>query len=275
MSIGNWIKANKVPILEGAGFVGIGVTAFAAYYAGKHMKKKLIEARVECNKKRKTKRIDIAWEYTKKITPVVAPAICAAAGTGLAFGLAGKFRKEQLTLVASMAASYSKALESTKQKIKEVAGEEVAKKVDQAIYQDKASKKEIPVDIEQKCIEQRDGACVDPAGFKQLFFDDFTEQYFRSTVDDIRKCERNMYKQMNSDRYGFADLETFLFQLGLPTPRCVKNLGFYQRDYMSDKHDIIDLSTSIVSPSGVPAIVMHYKPKIDSVILGDREVPEF
>lgn len=274
----DFIKTNKVMILKVVGYLGIGATAGCAFYAGTKMKGKLIEADKECEEKKLNPKKDkkkIYWTYIKKTAPVVAPAVGAAVATCAAFGMAGKFEKQKVAALAGMAASYSKALKETKKKIKEVAGDEIANKVDQAIYQEKADKSKVPDDIAAKNNADISAEEAITAGFKQLFFDDFTGNYFRSTIDDIRKAERNMYKQMQCDRYGYAELDGFLISLGCKTSRSTANLGFYNKDYLSDKEDIIDLSTSIVAPSGQPAIVMHYAPKLDMMFIGEREVPAF
>lgn len=258
------MQLNKIKLFTGLGYGCLAGTVVTAYVAGKNSYKcKNREYDILSNKAKykPLTKFDPCVAKIKAYSPYVLPVVLTCAASGVFFGLAMKEQEKKIVLAVGAAAAAKEMLSLTQEKIKEVAGEEVATAVNHEVNQAKASKHDIPADIQAEMAN-----ATDESAFKQLFYDEFTGEYFRSTVDDIRKAETVIYKQMMNDRYGYAELDDFRFKIGLKCTPSTKFRGFLYKNYKSDKSQVINLNDTILSPQGIPAIVVKYNPDFDPVL---------
>lgn len=115
----------------------------------------------------------------------------------------------------------------------------------------------VRAEIAQEKIDKHEGMSVFISDGKHLCYDEFTDRYFESTVEDIKKAQNDTNYQMLHE--GYASLSDFYQRVGLPTTSMSEEVG-----WTSDKQLEVAIS-SILAPSGKPAVSIgfHVRPVRD------------
>lgn len=175
-----FFKRNSATILTCVGAVGVVGTAATAVKSTPKAIRMLEESKKE-------KGDDLTkLEVVKVAGPVYIPTILIGASTiACVFG-ANVLNKHQQAALASAYALLDNSYKEYKTKVKEMYGTEA----------DEIVRKEIAKDhYEEEDIELEDG--------KELFYDEFSQRYFESTMETVLKAEYNLNRQMavNSGAY--------------------------------------------------------------------------
>jgi hypothetical protein len=141
---------------------------------------------------------------------------------------------------AALATAYTiseQTFDTYKRKVIEKLGEDGEHEVRAAVAQERVNLNDSPV-------------LVIGAG-KVLCYDEFTDRYFESTVEDIKKAQNDTNYQMLHE--GYASLSDFYARVGLPTTSMSEEVG-----WTSDKQLEVEI-TSVVSPDQRPAIAVGFR----------------
>lgn len=116
---------------------------------------------------------------------------------------------------AALAAAYTiseTAMQEYKEKAKEIVGEEKAKKIEEEVNKDKASKKE-------------SSAVIIGEG-ETLFYEPLTDRYFKSTWNDIQKAANELNEEALGSATGQFSLNDWFEKLGLPSTEIGDSIGW-------------------------------------------------
>lgn len=128
------------------------------------------------------------------------------------------------------------SFDTYKKKVIEKLGEEKEELVRAEIAQDRSN--------------AGDGMSVFVTDGKTLCYDEFTDRYFESTVEDIKKAQNDTNYQMLHE--GYASLSDFYQRIGLPTTSMSEEVG-----WTSDRQLEVEIS-AIIAPSGKPAVSINF-----------------
>lgn len=140
----------------------------------------------------------------------------------------------------ALAAAYSiteQTFDTYKKKVVEQLGAEKEELVRAEIAQDRSN--------------AGDGMSVFVTDGKTLCYDEFTDRYFESTVEDIKKAQNDTNYQMLHE--GYASLSDFYQRIGLPTTSMSEEVG-----WTSDRQLEVEIS-AIIAPSGKPAVSINFQ----------------
>lgn len=187
-----FMKRNASTILTGVGAAGVVVTTVMAVKATPKALK-LLDAAKEEKGEELTK-----LEVVKTAGPAYIPSILIGASTIACIFGANVLNKRHQAALASAYALVDNSYKEYKKKVEELYGEEADEQVRAEVAKDNYNKKDV--------IDETDG--------KQLFYDEFSERYFRSTMETILNAEYELNREVTIG--GAAFLNEFYELLGIP-----------------------------------------------------------
>ena len=188
-----FFKRNGSTILTCVGAAGVVATTIMAVKATPKAMTLLEQAKEE--KGEELTRL----EKVKVAGPAYIPTIITGTSTIACIFGANVLNKHQQAAIMSAYALLDNSYKDYKRKVEELYGEGADKHVRDEIAKDKYIDEDITFDSEDK----------------QLFYDDFSERYFESTMADVLKAEYQINKLINT---GFgAYLNEFYELMGVPT----------------------------------------------------------
>ena len=237
--LGGVVRKNSPLLLTIGTVAGVGAIIFTTSKATLKTKADLDKLKEE--KEEVTKK-DIAKVVAKDCWPVAI-----SAGTTVAMTVANHKITSDRIQTATAAYEFTKeAYDSYKKKVREKLGETADREVDAEVAKDKVK------DI-------RPDEITDLGYGNVLFIESVTGQVFRTSVDYIRKCEKqfNCYELKGSD---WAPFNNWLIMLGLrPMDSSVGDyLGFQER-YEHDGLNVQLTASNEVFGTGETATVLTYE----------------
>lgn len=189
-----FLRRNSSTILTGVGAVGVVVTSVMAVKATPKALKLLEDAK-------KAKGEDLTtFEVVKTAAPVYVPSVLVGAGTIVCIFGANVLNKRQQAALMSAYALLDQSYKDYKKKVDELYGEGSNKEIEHEIVKDKYDESDLTVTDE-------DG--------KELFYDAFSERYFRSTMADVLEAEYEINHLLAQDCGVY--LNEFYDELGIDT----------------------------------------------------------
>lgn len=245
---GRFVDKHSPEILIGCGLAGFVTTTVLVAKEAPLAKEKLDELHEELAEiDEEVSNSKIFFEEVKAVAPIYAPAIVSGS-VSIGCLLASYYISSKRT--AALATAYEfvqSSLVDYQNKVVEKFGEKKEKEVRDEIAQDKVNKNPPPKNYISAPIG--DG--------QQWFFDPKTNQYFRSTVDDIRKAEKYIQHILDSGCEDFASINEFLYEIGAaeldPTYEIGDDFGFW-----SDRDGIDIHFASVVAPGPISALSLEY-----------------
>lgn len=187
-----FVKHNASTILTTVGAVGVVVTSVMAVKATPKALMLLEDAKQEKGEEL-TK-----LEVIKTAAPVYIPSVLVGTATIVCVFGANVLNKRQQAAIMSAYALLDQSYKDYKKKVDELYGEGSNKEVEHEIVKDKYDESDLSIDDE-------DG--------KELFYDAFSERYFRSTMADVLAAEYEINHILAQDCGVY--LNEFYDQLGL------------------------------------------------------------
>lgn len=186
-----FLKRNSSTILTYVGAAGVVATTAMAIQATPKAMRVLEEAREE-------KGEDLSrLEIVQVAAPVYIPMLVVGASTLACFFSANMFSKKNQASITSAYALLSSSYKEYKDKVLELYGDDAESLVVEEIARDRYVAEDIPED---------DG--------KELFYDDYSKRYFRSTVEKVQRAEYEINRDLImmdyatiNDFYKYLDLE--------------------------------------------------------------------
>lgn len=186
-----FIKRNGSTILTVAGgFGAIATTVMAVKATPKALK--TIEAAEEVKGEKLTKT-----ELVKVAGPAYIPTVLMGVGTLTCIFGANILNKHQQAAVMSAYGLMDSSYKEYKKKVKEVHGEDGEKEVRTEIAKDHYDEKEVP--------DQGDG--------KQLFYDEYSQRFFRASNETVLSAEYAINKSVAEDCYAVVNELYDLFEI--------------------------------------------------------------
>ena len=233
-------ELNKPKYLQGAGYVGIALTAAAGAYMGYKLPKAIAKAKAEIDEEDgKFKRF---WKYFKHIAPVCAPTVICAVGTGMSFHGAYKEQGRRLAVVGAAYASAVAEIDTLKRKVEEVGGKKMAEKVKQAVKDEEVSKVESKED-KDKLDEQRHTSpdSVAYSGAKLPYYDPMLQKIHWATPETMLKIQAKMAAAIDADPENTIDMSIFYEELGFGGYLGEDKMPMYAHDYVWKAQSRYDL----------------------------------
>lgn len=196
-----FLKKNASTILTVAGGIGVIATTVLAIKA---TPKAL--ALLEEEKNSKGEELTVL-ETVKVAGPAYIPTILTGASTIACIFGANILNKRQQAALMSAYALLDKSYKEYKDKVKEMYGEDTDKRVRQEIAKDKYEDNPYPLEDD-----------------KMLFYDEFSQRYFESTMENVLKAEYEINRMLAKD-YGVF-LNEFYCLLGIPNTDYGDYLGW-------------------------------------------------
>ena len=205
-----FLKRNSSTILTCLGGIGVVATSVMAVKATPKAMKLLEQAKEE-------KGEDLTkMEVVRVAGPAYIPSIVTGASTIACIFGANALNKRQQAALASAYALLNNSYKEYKKKVEELYGEAADVRVREEIAKDKYEEEEITVE---------EG--------KQLFYDDFSQRYFESTMADVIRAEYEINKKISN--WGGASLNEFYEQLDIPQVDYGEFLGWSSGTLMETK----------------------------------------
>lgn len=186
-----FLNRNSSTILTSVGAVGVVATSVMAVKATPKALSLLEKAEKE--KGEKLEKLEVI----KVAAPVYIPAVLIGVSSIACIFGANVLNKHQQASLISAYALVDNSYKEYKNKIKELYGEEADSKVREELAKDKYEETDISVDDE-----------------KQLFYDDFSERYFESSMENVKNAEYEINRIMHidyavslNDFYDLLDIE--------------------------------------------------------------------
>lgn len=239
---GVFLKRNSSTILTCVGAVGVVATAVTAVKATPKAIRLL-----EASKKEKGDELT-KLEAVKVAGPIYIPTLLLGTSTiACVFG-ANVLNKRQQAALVSAYALLDNSYKEYKAKVAEMYGEEAVQNVRKEIAKDHYEDEDIEVD---------DG--------KQLFYDETSQRYFESTMEDVIKAEYNLNREL-AIHDGVSLNEYYKF-VGLPVTVEGKELGWssgilesmYWANWIEFDHTKVEMDDGLECV----IITMRYEPVID------------
>lgn len=224
-------------ILTGLGIAGmIATTVLAVKATPKALR--LIEAKKEELKADKLTVKDTVKTTWKCYIPA---AVTGTASVACIIGASSVHLNRNAALTAAYTLSET-ALREYREKTLETVGEKKEQLIRDAVAQDKVEKRPVS-----------SNAIVATGIGNTLCYDPFTDRYFNSDIDKLRKAENEINSQMLDE--GYISLNEFYYQVGLGEATVGDSVGWnYNRD------GFVKLSlSSCISTDGVPCIVLGFR----------------
>lgn len=224
-------------ILTGLGIAGmIATTILAVKETPKAIR--LLEAKkqeLEVEKLAAKDTVKTAWKC------YIPAAVTGAASVGCLIGASSVHLNRNAALTAAYTLSET-ALREYREKTLETVGEKKEQLIRDAVAQDKVEKRPIS-----------SNAVIPTGTGNTRCYDPFTDRYFDSDIDKLRKAENEINSQMLDE--GCVSLNDFYYQVGLGETTTGANIGWcYTRD------GFVKLSlSSCISDDGIPCIVIGFR----------------
>lgn len=193
-------KKNAPTILTSVGAVGVVTTAVLAVKATPKALQKL-----EVAKEEKGEELT-RFEKVKVAGVDYIPAVLVGVSTIACIFGADRMNKRKQAALMSAYTMLNSAYSEYKEKVNELYGEDANRTVQQAIANDKYEEQEI----------EDDG--------KQLFYDEYSKQFFRATNETILRAEYEINREVQLNFY--ATLNEYFRLVGLPTVDYGDQLGW-------------------------------------------------
>lgn len=238
-----FFKRNGSTILTCAGAVGVVVTTVTAVKATPKALTLLEKAKEEKGEELTN------FEKVKAAAPVYIPTAIVGVGTiACVFG-ANVLNKRQQAALMSAYALVDGAYKEYRDKVKELYGEEADSYVKQEIAKDKFKEADVSVTDENKI----------------LFYDDFSQRYFESTMEKVKAAEYEINRLISVN--GGAFLNEYYDLLGIEQPEYGDYIGWSQFEMMETSwnpwldffHDKVELEDGLECI----IIVMGFEPTYD------------
>lgn len=197
-----FLKRNAPTILTCVGAVGVVATSVMAVKATPKALTRLEEAREE--KGEDLTKVEIA----KVAGPAYIPAVVTGAATIACIFSANVLNKRKQAALMSAYALLDNSYKEYKKKVTELYGEDADQRVREEIAKDKYEERDISLEDETK----------------QLFYDQFSDRYFESTMEDVLRAEYNVNKTLQT--HGGLYLNEFYEMLDIPPVDYGDHLGW-------------------------------------------------
>lgn len=237
-----FLNRNASTILTCIGGAGVVVTSILAVKATPKALR-LLESAEEEKGEKLTK-----LETVKVAGPVYIPAVVTGVSTIACIFGANVLNKRQQAALASAYALVDSSYKEYKNKVKELYGEEADTKIREEIVKDECEEIDIPDD--------NDG--------KQLFFDCFSNRYFRSTMEKVLDAEYQINRELVmkdyaylNEFYEFLDIEPIEsgYRLGWSNGACFTHYWQTWLDFGHEKVTTDDgLECTIITMYSEPII---------------------
>lgn len=219
-----FIKRNSptiLTVLGGAGVIGTAVLAVKAT-------PKAMQLLEQAEKEKGEELTKI--ETVKVAGPAYIPAAITGVGTLACIFGANVLNKRQQAAMTSAYTLLENAYKEYKNKVTELYGEEA----------DKAVREEIAKDHYKE-------SDIEPEDNKLLFYDQFSEQYFNATMEDVIKAEYEINRRISL--WGGVYLNEFYELLNIPQPDYGEHLGWSSgtlmdmawSDWLDFEHEKVEL----------------------------------
>lgn len=186
-----FMKQNSATILTGIGGAGVIVTSVMAVKATPKALMLLEEAEKE--KQEELTKL----EKVKVAGPVYIPAIVIGVSTIACIFGANALNKRQQAAITSAYALVNSSYQEYKDKVKELYGKDANDEVKNEIAKDKYKEADIPKDDE-----------------KELFFDEFSGRFFRSTLEKVQRAQYEINRDLSFRDW--ATINEFYDYLDIP-----------------------------------------------------------
>lgn len=196
-----FFKRNGSTVLTVVGGAGVVATSVMAVKATPKALRLLEEAKKE-------KGEDLTkFEAVQVAGPSYIPAVITGAATLACIFGANALNKKQQAALMSAYALLDNSYKDYKKKVEELHGEEAAQEIKEELAKDKYKDTDISVDDN-----------------KLLFYDNFSERYFESTMEDVLQAEYAINRKITV--WGGAYLNELYEDLGLPSVDYGEFLGW-------------------------------------------------
>lgn len=237
-----FFKRNSSTILTCIGGAGVVVTAVMAVKATPKAMTRLEEVKLEKGEEL-TK-----MEIVKTAGPAYIPAILVGVSTIACIFGANALNKHKQASIMSAYALLDSSYKEYRDKVQDLYGKEVDEKVKNEVVKDKYEKMDIP--------EEDD---------KELFFDDFSGRYFRSTIEKVKQAEYDINRTITVS--GSACLNEFYDAIGIPTIEGGDELGWSigGLEYATWTNWLDFMHSKVEMDDGMECTIirMSYEPLID------------
>lgn len=233
--IGCILKRRTPEILIGCGITGFISSTILAAKAKPNADKHIAEKKEKTNKKTLSV-LDKASAVWKDYAPSAALIVVSSACIIGASSIHTK-RNAALATVYNLTET---AFVKYQNKVAEVLGDKKEKEIRDRIHTDELSENKYS---EQKLIVTNRGDCV--------IYDRYSGRYFTSTIQNIRKAENKINKQLLTD--GYASLNDLYFELGLEPIKAGDDIG-----WNINKYDLDIYFGSQLMDNDEPCVVMDF-----------------
>jgi hypothetical protein len=240
-----FLKRNASTILTCAGGIGVVATTIVAVKTTPKVITLLEEAKEE-------KGEELTKLETIKVAgPSYIPAIAIGAATIACIAGANILNKKQQASLMSAYALLDASYKEHKDKVVELFGEDANDKIKESIAKDRYEETDISVDDD-----------------KQLFYDEFSERYFESTMEKVVKAEYEINRKISL--WGGAHVNEFYEMLDIPpipggeslgwSEACLMDMGWTSwLDFQHEKAVMDDgLECYIISTPFEPTVDYYY-----------------
>lgn len=212
-------KRNASTILTCVGGAGVIATTITAVKATPKALRLIEEAeKVKEDKLTKFEKVKVAWK------PYIPAVVIGVSTLGCVFG-ANILNKRQQAALVSAYALLDNSYKEYKQKLKELYGEEAHEEIVNAIAVEKAKDVDInAVNLCSNCSLTEDEACGEPV----LFYDEFSNRYFESTIEQVIAAEYHFNR--NFVLRGYCPLNELYIFLGLEPTDYGSTVGWSVED---------------------------------------------
>lgn len=239
-----FLKRNSSTILTCVGGVGVVVTAVMAVKATPKALRLLEEAKQE--KGEELTKVEVV----KTAGAAYIPAALVGVSTIACVVGANVLNKRKQASMASAYALLDASYKEYRNKVKDLYGKEVDDKIKNEIAKDKYDKADIPEGEEDDL---------------ELFFDDFSGRYFRSTADKVKQAEYDINRTITVA--GNACLNEFYDALKIPTIDGGDELGWSigGLEYATWTNWLDFFHSKVVMDDGLECTIIRfsYEPLID------------
>jgi hypothetical protein len=239
------IVQNSPLILTGVAVAGVLGTAVAAVLVTPEAIRRIDLAYDEKNEDKLTPDVDLEeltkFEMFKAAAPCYIPAALIGGTTIAAIIFSHQIgARRQAALIGAYSLA-EKTFSEYKAKTLTHVGENEERKIREAIVEDRI--KAHPMGTTEVVII---------GGDEQLFFDEYSGRYFKSTINKVERAANEVNKLCNDQQY--ASLNEFYGLVGLSTSADVGNVLYWT----SDNHCRLDITT-IVAENDQPAFSLGFK----------------
>lgn len=247
----NFVKRNGATILTCVGGIGLVATAVTAIKATPKALNKLEEAKKEKDEELTT------FEKFKVVAPTYIPTMAIGVGTLVCIFGANVLNKKQQASLISAYTLLDNSYKEYKRKLKELYGEEAHQEIVDAIAVEKAEN----VGVRTPGFIGQSSLFVDEqCGETRLFYDEFGERFFETTLEQVISAEYHLNRNYNLR--GYSVLNEFYDLLGLEFTAYGYELGWCNYDEGTFWIDFNHRKTTIEGKECI-VIEMPYGPDLE------------